>query len=151
MLANSSCSATKRSVYHLKRAIALNPDLKVPKPIKEIQIQRGVRSEVPIEPILANMYMMTFETNEGIKVKPEIKEAVKYLTIECPPDSLITVTETKYKVVKEELTDKELFKEAKERLSEWQTARLASGMLVSCFLLGFLSFFLIRLYFTLRG
>lgn len=148
----SGCSST----WHLTRAMKKDALLS----LRDTTITYDLRSRPAVnfnlQPLL--MSTKTIEVN-GVKAtfKPDTtstnSEWAKAcpegtIEIDCPPDSIITREIPR--LVKVELTDKEVFREARARLTDWQIARLAAGMLISVFILGAVVMFLIRLYFSLR-
>lgn len=140
----SSCS----SEFHLKRAIKKNPSLSLNDTIVDVQIR-------PIETFKFDFDISTLDRDkivlesvrerDTIKIYLEKEGDLLKLEADCPDciDSVVYVPKVRF--IKEELSQRELYKKAKEELSDWNRIRLMAGELVSVFLLGILSFFILSI------
>ena len=139
-----SCSST----FHLKKAIKKNPELSLTDTIVDVQIR-------PIEPFNLDFNISTLNKGKIVLESVRERDTIKIylerdgdlvrMEADCPDcvDSVVYIP--KVQVVKEELNQRELYKEAKERMSDWNKIRLMAGELVSVFILGILSFFVINI------
>lgn len=139
----SRCS----SEFHLKRAIKKNPELSLNDTIVDVQIR-------PVEPFNFDFDISTLETKnivlesvrerDTVKIYLEREGDLAKLMVDCPDciDSIIYVPKVRF--IQEELSQRALYKEAKERLSDWNKIRLMKGELISVFILGIITFILIK-------
>jgi hypothetical protein len=132
------CSPT----YHLTKAMEKDPSLKLTDTVVTYKLLPGVKSRINY-PLFAGSDLINIETPEGIKVRTVYTPSDTVHVIECPEDSIITIEVPK--LVKVTLTDKELFKAAQMRLTDWQIARLSKAMLISLFVLGLILGFVVTL------
>ena len=141
------CSAS----YYLTKAYEKDSTLVLSDTLVQINIK-------PVEPINFDFNISTLDKDkivlesirerDTIKIYLEKEGDLTKLEVDCPDciDSIVYVPQIRF--VKEELSNRELFKQAKERLSDFQIARLAAGQLISLFLLGALVIILLRIFLT---
>jgi uncharacterized protein YlzI (FlbEa/FlbD family) len=134
LLLAAMCSGCK-ATWHLKQAIKKDPSIALADTVTRIKVLPGVVSTLPVQ-VPIDQKPIEILTPDGIKVTYKLLRDTVMQTIECPPDSVITVEVPKVQVVEEELT-------------EWQVIKRAGGMIFSSFMLGAVLTVVVYLYFRL--
>jgi hypothetical protein len=124
----SSCSST----YHLKRATVKDPSLSFIDTVQTVTALPGARAELKLDALLSTERSVTIQ---DVEIKTVWRDSVRYLTVECPPDSIITNYVPKIKFITEELTTRQLVKRAKE-LGEVNKIRIAGPIIWGAILFG---------------
>lgn len=140
------CSHSCKSTYHLKRAIAKNPELSLTDTVTQYKTLPGVTARIPYPLFVTTP---SVEVN-NIKVNRIVQGDTVYFDVECPEQEIVTKYVPKVRFIKEELTDRELFREAKKRFSQTQILRIAREQIAGGMLFGAFIMFCIWLYFKIR-
>lgn len=123
-----SCSAE----YHLKKAVHKNPELSLSDTVQKYTTLPGVTARFEIDKILQSKHPVIVE---DVKFKTIVRDSVRFVTVECPPNELVTKYVPKIKFITEELTTRQIVNKAKN-LSEFQRFRIANTIIWGAFLFG---------------
>jgi hypothetical protein len=124
----SSCSST----YHLKKAVQKNPALSLTDTVKQYKTLPGVTARFELDELLNTDRSVTIQ---DVEIKTVWRDSVRFVSVECPPVEQVTKYVPKVKFVTEELTPRQLVKQAKE-LGEVQRIRIAGSIVWGAILFG---------------
>lgn len=141
-----TCCSSCSSKYHLQKAYKKNPELVLNDTVTKYKVLPGVKARIPY-PLFVNT--PSIEIND-IKVNRIVQGDTVYYQIECPEEQVTTKYVPQYRYIKEELSDRELFKEAKKRFSQTQILRIAREQIAGGMLFGAFLMFCVWLYFKIR-